>query len=63
MRWTVQARRGGVAGARDSGLAQGPGPVGETTCVFRDSAFVGDVAKTNLAKTLEQHGITNVRSV
>lgn len=38
-------------------------PAGDTTCVFRDSAFVDDVAKTNLAAILEQHGIQNVRSL
>lgn len=38
-------------------------PVGETTCVFRDSAFIDDVAKTNLAAILEQQGIQNVRSL
>ncbi|MDF1822248.1 MAG: site-specific DNA-methyltransferase [Alcanivoracaceae bacterium] len=35
----------------------------ETTCVFRDSAFEDDVAKTNLAAILEQYGIQNVRSL
>lgn len=38
-------------------------PAGETTCVFRDSSFSDDVAKTNLAAILEQHGLTNVRSL
>jgi adenine-specific DNA-methyltransferase len=38
-------------------------PAGGTTCVFRDSAFADDVAKTNMAAILEQHGITNVRSL
>ncbi len=38
-------------------------PAGDTTCVFRDSAFADDVAKTNLAAILEQHGINNVRSL
>lgn len=38
-------------------------PVGENTCVFRDSAFADDVAKTNLAAILSQHGLTNVRSL
>jgi adenine-specific DNA-methyltransferase len=38
-------------------------PAGETTCVFRDSAFADDVAKTNLAAILEQHSLTNVRSL
>jgi len=38
-------------------------PAGDTTCVFRDSAFVDDVAKSNLAAILEQHGISNVRSL
>lgn len=38
-------------------------PEGEVTCVFRDSAFANDVAKTNLAAILEQHGITTVRSL
>ena len=38
-------------------------PAGDTTCVFRDSAFENDVAKTNLAAILNQHGIANVRSL
>jgi adenine-specific DNA-methyltransferase len=38
-------------------------PAGDTTCVFRDSAFADDVAKTNLAAILEQSGIANVRSL
>lgn len=38
-------------------------PAGDTTCVFRDSAFANDVAKTNLAAILDQHGIENVRSL
>jgi len=38
-------------------------PAGDTTCVFRDSAFADDVAKTNLAAILNQHGISNVRSL
>ena len=38
-------------------------PAGDTTCVFRDSAFADDVAKSNLAAILEQHGLSNVRSL
>jgi len=38
-------------------------PAGETTCVFRDSAFADDVAKTNMVAILQQHGIQNVRSL
>ncbi|RRS01098.1 site-specific DNA-methyltransferase [Aquabacterium soli] len=38
-------------------------PAGDTTCVFRDSAFGDDVAKTNMAAILQQHGIQNVRSL
>ena len=38
-------------------------PAGDTTCVFRDSAFADDVAKTNLAAILEQRGIVSVRSL
>lgn len=38
-------------------------PVGESTVVFRDSAFADDVAKTNCAAILEQHGLSNVRSL
>lgn len=38
-------------------------PAGETTVVFRDSAFADDVAKTNLAAILGQHGLTTVRSL
>ena len=39
------------------------GTVGDTTAVFRDSAFENDVAKSNLAAVLEQHGIKQVRSL
>ena len=38
-------------------------PAGDTTCVFRDSAFADDVAKTNMAAILEQNGIASVRSL
>lgn len=38
-------------------------PAGESTVVFRDSAFEDDVAKSNLAAILQQHGLTNVRSL
>ena len=37
--------------------------VGDSTVVLRDSAFVDDVAKTNLAAILEQHGLEHVRSL
>ncbi len=38
-------------------------PVGDTTVVFRDSAFADDVAKTNMTAILQQHGIETVRSL
>ena len=38
-------------------------PAGESTAVFRDSAFADDVAKTNLTAILQQHGLKNVRSL
>lgn len=38
-------------------------PAGESTCVFRDSTFADDVAKTNLTAILHQHGLANVRSL
>jgi len=38
-------------------------PTGDTTCVFRDSAFADDVSKTNLAAILQQHGLQTVRSL
>jgi adenine-specific DNA-methyltransferase len=38
-------------------------PAGDTTAVFRDSAFENDVAKSNLAAILQQHGIGQVRSL
>jgi len=38
-------------------------PAGETTVVFRDSAFDDDVAKTNLTAILHQHGLETVRSL
>ena len=36
---------------------------GDPTVIFRDSAFEDDVAKTNLAAILEQHGLENLRSI
>ena len=38
-------------------------PAGNTTCVSCDSDFADDVAKTNLAAILAQHGLTKVRSL
>ena len=38
-------------------------PTSDATVIFRDSAFEDDVAKTNLAAILEQHGLGNVRSL
>lgn len=38
-------------------------PAGETTIVFRDSAFSNDVAKTNLTAILAQSGLETVRSL
>jgi adenine-specific DNA-methyltransferase len=38
-------------------------PAGETSVVFRDSAFADDVAKTNLTAILQQHGLGTVRSL
>ncbi len=38
-------------------------PAGETTVVFRDSAFADDVAKINLTAILEQYGLANIRSL
>ena len=38
-------------------------PAGEVTCVFRDSGFEDNVAKTNLSAILLQSGIGNVRSI
>ena len=38
-------------------------PAGETSVVFRDSAFADDVAKSNLTAILQQHGLENVRSL
>ena len=38
-------------------------PAGDSTVVVRDSAFVDDVAKTNLAAILEQRGLGDMRSL
>lgn len=58
----------GVADAEDLALGmakwrEAQGTATETTAVFRDSAFENDVAKSNLAAILEQHGIKHVRSL
>ncbi len=39
------------------------GTAGDSTAVFRDSAFENDVAKSNLAAILEQYGVKQVRSL
>jgi len=38
-------------------------PASDTQVVFRDSAFDGDIAKTNMTAILEQNGIKHVRSL
>ena len=38
-------------------------PAGDTTVIFRDSAFADDVAKTNITAILQQHGLETVRSL
>lgn len=38
-------------------------PASDTQVVFRDSAFVDDIAKTNMTAILEQNGIAHVRSL
>ena len=38
-------------------------PERESTVFFLDSAFVDDVAKTNLVSILKQHGIQNIRTI
>ena len=38
-------------------------PASESTVIFRDSAFVDDVAKTNCTETLKQRGLGTVRSI
>jgi adenine-specific DNA-methyltransferase len=38
-------------------------PAGDTTVVFRDSAFADDVGKSNLSAILQQHGLETVRSL
>jgi adenine-specific DNA-methyltransferase len=38
-------------------------PAGDTRIVFKDSGFVDDIAKTNMAAILNQNGISDVRSL
>jgi hypothetical protein len=38
-------------------------PAGESTVVFRDSAFADDMAKTKFTAILQQHGLENVHSL
>ena len=38
-------------------------PAGDSTVIFRDSAFADDVANTNLAAILHECGLSNVRSL
>jgi len=39
------------------------GVVGDVNCIFRDSAFDGDVAKSNMSSILEQAGFTRIQSL
>ena len=39
------------------------GAVADVTCIFRDNAFVDDVAKLNLVTFLRERGIASVRSI
>ncbi len=38
-------------------------PVSDSSVVFRDSAFADDMARTDLAAILEQHGLAGVWSL
>ena len=38
-------------------------PERETTCIFRDSAFVNDITKINLTLYLRDRGISSIRSI
>lgn len=38
-------------------------PTGDSTMIFRDSAFADDVTKTNMTAILAQNGLENVRSL
>ena len=57
----VQLGRGLVDWHRES--RPGAEETSTATLLFRDSAFEDDVAKQNLVATLEQAGLTNVRSL
>ena len=37
--------------------------VGDVTCIFRDNAFVDDIAKINLTIFLRARGISSIRSI
>ena len=39
------------------------GVVGDVNCIFRDSAFGNDVAKSNMSSILEQAGFTRIQSL
>ena len=60
---SITQDRGRARGSWRSRVAQRAAPAGESTVVFRDSAFADDVAKTNLAAILHQHGLETVRSL
>jgi adenine-specific DNA-methyltransferase len=51
-----------VAAALTS-IAKEISPQADVTVVLRDSAFVNDVAKTNLLAALEQSAISNVKTI
>jgi adenine-specific DNA-methyltransferase len=62
---SVTIERGAVEGLASSivALRNELAPAGDTQIVFRDSAFVDDVAKTNMAAILQQNGLERIRSI
>jgi adenine-specific DNA-methyltransferase len=55
---TVEALAEGIAAWREE-----LGVVGDVNCIFRDSAFGNDVAKSNMSSILEQAGFTKIQSL
>ena len=63
LRCAHRARRRGPLADGIVDLLDATGTTHDVTCLFRDSGFVDDVAKLNLAALLEQHGVKRVRSL
>ena len=60
---SITASDAETLGAEIVAWHEGLATVGDVTCIFRDNAFVDDIAKINLTTFLRDRGMSSVRSI